>query len=125
MVHADITRALAEEERRVRDLRLSTLRILLGVILVVGAWLLLPFGISQLTTGVVAALPVLEVVGGVALLAGGVVIVVREVRARRKAERLHASVVEIGKANPLFDEDRRPLPTGGTPIAWIGNVPGS
>ncbi|MGO4102532.1 hypothetical protein AB4Y63_01130 [Leifsonia sp. YAF41] len=98
---------------------------MLGIVLVMGAWFLLPFGISQLTTGSITALPVLEVIGGAALLARGVVIVVREVRARRRAERLRASFSESGKANPLFDEDRRPLPTGGIPIAWMGNVPGS
>ncbi|GAA3861828.1 hypothetical protein GCM10022381_02630 [Leifsonia kafniensis] len=125
MVHANIARALADDELRIRGLRFANLRIVIGVVLVAGAWLLLPFGISQLATGQVVVLPVLDVLGGGALLAGGVCLIVSGVRGRRRAESMHKPDTENGQANPAFDEDRQPLATGGVPLGWIGNVPGS
>ena len=125
MVYSDLAVAMAEDQLRIRRVRSATLRVVLGVGLVAVAWLILPFGIYQLAIGPVALAPFIEAVGGAALLAGGVVVVVSGVRGRRRAERMHAPVTESGKANPAFDKDRQPLPTGGVPLGWIGNVPGS
>jgi hypothetical protein len=116
---------MAEDQLRIRRVRSATLRVVLGVVLVAGAWLVLPFAVYHLAIGPVALVPGIEAVGGAMLLAGGVIAVLSGLRGRRRAETMHAPVTESGKANPAFDEDRRPLPTGGVPLGWIGNVPGS
>ncbi|MDJ0377475.1 hypothetical protein [Cryobacterium sp. PH31-L1] len=109
--------ALADD-RRLRDLRRGGLLVFLGVLIFAGAWLLIPFGIFQSAAG-----SAWFVVGGVVLLADSAWLVVIGTRMRRRAQRDHAVATAFGKANPAFDEDRKPVPTAGVPLGWIGNVP--
>jgi hypothetical protein len=126
MPYTHIGEALAAaDERRIRLLRRGAFRVAGGVVLIVGAWLVLPLGIYQLVSAPVSVVSVVEVVAGVALLAAGVAVIVNGMRVRRAAVRVHAPETPGGRGNPRFDEDRKSLPTGGVPISWIGGVPGS
>ncbi|TFB69834.1 hypothetical protein [Cryobacterium sp. Hz9] len=84
----------------------------------------IPFGMFLALTAVSGGSLALLAVGAIFLLAS-IVSVVGGIRVRRQSVRDHAPATAFGKANPAFDGDGKTLPTGGVPLSWIGNVPGT
>jgi hypothetical protein len=119
----DLTQLVESDERRLRDIRRGAAVITLGVILVAGSWLMLPIGIIRLSSGDPSLESVLVVVGGAIALVAGIALWTHGLRARRATVAAHSPVTAQGKANPAFDEDRKTVPTGGTPASWAGFTP--
>jgi len=119
----DLAQLVESDDRRVRDLRRAAGVIALGVVLVVGSWLMLPIGTIRLASGELSFAWVLVVAAGAVALAAGIALWIHGVRERRAIGAMHAPTTAQGKANPSFDEDRKTVPTGGTPASWAGFTP--
>ncbi|MBG6215535.1 hypothetical protein RCH23_003481 [Cryobacterium sp. CAN_C3] len=115
----------AADDLRIRNVRRGTFFVIIGSVLLVGAWLTIPFSIYRSFNASLSGFSLGLMAGGVVLLGASIFFVVCGVRVRRRALREHAVASVMGKANPAFDGDRKTLPTGGVPLSWIGHVPGS
>jgi hypothetical protein len=124
--NSQVARDLAlADDRRIRVLRRGNLLVVLGSLLFVGAWLTIPFGAFLAITASLSGGSLALLGGGVIFLLASIASVVGGIRVRRQSARDHAAATASGKANPAFDGDRKTLPTGGVPLSWIGNVPGT